>query len=149
VAGSDDEGEAMRRMRSQMMQALSDLRIRVFLDRLTARVEEKYPEKVEGREPDDVRAQLTRLVHKSRRWALTSEAHVTAFVDLSFEWGEDFEEEHERRDVRNVLRDRKIEPDEKLRRVRAVLNRFDGPDPFEGAEADFADPGPPPFVLPE
>lgn len=136
-------------MRPHAMHAFSDLRMRVFLDRLVAHVEEKYPEKVDGRDPADVRVQVERLVHKSRHWALTSEAHVTAFTDLSFEWGEHFEDDPERRDVRAVLRDRKIPPDEKLRRVRAILNRFDGPDPFEGGEADFADPGPSPFVLPE
>lgn len=139
----------MRRMRVPAMQAFSDLRLRVFVDRLVAHVEEKYPEKVDGREPADVRAEVVRLVHRSRHWALTSEAHVTAFVDLSFEWGEHFEDEPGRRDVRAVLRDRKMPPGEKLRRVREILNSFDGPDPFEGAEADFADPGPPPFVLPE
>lgn len=139
----------MRRMRPQAMHAFSDLRMRVFVDRLVAHVEEKYPEKVDGRDPADVRVPVERLVHKSRRWALTSEAHVTAFVDLSFEWGEDFEDDQERRELRAVLRDRRIEPDEKLRRVRAILNRFDGPDPLEGGEADLADPGPPPFVLPE
>lgn len=139
----------MRRMRPQTMQAFADLRLRVFVDRLVARAMEKYPEKVDGRDPADVRAEVVRHVHVSRRWGLTSEAHVTAFSDLSFEWGEHFEEDPERRDVRAVLRDRKTEPDEKLRRVRAILNRFDGPDPFEGGEADFADPGPAPFVLPE
>lgn len=139
----------MRRMRPQTMQAFADLRLRVFVDRLVARAIEKYPEKVDGRDPADVRAEVVRHVHVSRRWALTSEAHVTAFSDLSFEWGEHFEEDSERRDVRAVLRDRKIDPDEKLRRVRAILNRFEGPDPFEGGEADFADPGPAPFVLPE
>ena len=51
-------------------------------------VEEKYPEKVDGRHGPDVRAEVTRLCHRSRRWGLTSEAHVTAFTDLSFEWGE-------------------------------------------------------------
>lgn len=139
----------MRRMRVPSMQAFSELRLRVFVDRLVAHVEEKYPEKVDGREPADVRAEIVRLVHRSRHWALTSEAHVTAFVDLSFEWGEHFEDEPERRDVRAALRDRKMPPDEKLRRVREILNRFDGPDPFEGAEADFADPGPSPYELPE
>lgn len=139
----------MRRMRPHAMHVFSDLRMRVFVDRLVARVEEKYPEKVDGREPADVRARVERLVHRGRHWALTSEAHVTVFVDLSFEWGDHFEEDPERRDVRAVLRDRKIVPDEKLRRVRAILNRFDGSDPFEGSEADLADPGPAPFELPE
>ncbi|MBK8597335.1 MAG: hypothetical protein IPN83_17470 [Holophagales bacterium] len=71
------------------MQAFSDLRMRVFIDRLVAHVEEKYPEKVDGREASDVRDEVTRLVHTSRRWGLTSEAHVTAFTELSFEWGRD------------------------------------------------------------
>ena len=45
--------------------------------------------------------------------------------------------------------DRSLEPDEKLRRVRAILNRFEGDDPFEGDENDFADPGSSPSALPE
>jgi hypothetical protein len=139
----------MRRMRVESMQAFRDLRLGKFLDRLVRHVEEKYPEKVDGRHEADVRAQVTRLCDRSRHWALTSEAHVTAYTDLSFEWGEGFEEDPERRDVRTVLRDRTLEPDEKLRRVRAILNRFEGDDPFEGGEADFADPGPSPSALPE
>ncbi len=130
------------------MQAFSDLRMRVFIDRLVAHVEEKYPEKVDGREASDVRDEVTRLVHTSRRWGLTSEAHVTAFTELSFEWGERFEEDPERRDVRAVLRDRNLEPDEKLRRVHAILNRLEDEDAFEGVEKHLADPGPSPFVLP-
>ncbi len=139
----------MRRMRSQSMQAFADVRLSHFLDRLVAHVEEKYPEKVDGRERPDVRAEVMRLVHASRRWGLTSEAHVTSFTDLSFEWGERFEEDPERRDVRAVLRDRTLEPDEKLRRVHAILNRFEGADPLEGAEKDLADPGPCPHLLSE
>lgn len=139
----------MRRMRVESMQGFRDLRLGKFLDRLVKHVEEKYPEKVEGRHEGEVRAQVTRLCDRSRHWALTSEAHVTAYTDLSFEWGEGFEEDPERRDVRAVLRDRTLEPDEKLRRVRAILNRFEGDDPFEGGEGDLADPGPSPSVLPE
>ena len=136
-------------MRPRAMQAFSDLRIRVFVDRLVAHVGEKYPEKLDGRDGAEVRAEVMRHVHRSRRWGLASEAHATAFTDLSFEWGEGFEEEHERRDVRGVLRDRTADPDEKLRRVRAILDRFDGPDPFEGGGGDLADPGPPPLDLGE
>jgi len=139
----------MRRMRTQSMQAFSDLKMKVFLDRLVAHVEGKYPEKVDGRDGAEVRAEVMRLVHASRRWALTSEAHVTAFTDLSFEWGEGFEDGNERREVRAVLRDRTLEPDEKLRRVQTILNRFEGDDPFEGGEADLADPGPSPHFLSE
>jgi hypothetical protein len=136
-------------MRPQSMQSFADVRLSHFLDRLVAHVEEKYPEKVDGRERSDVRAEVMRLVHASRRWGLTSEAHVTAFTDLSFEWGDGFEDDPGRKDVRAVLRDRSAEPDEKLRRIRAILNRFEGEDPFEGGEDDLADPGPPPSALPE
>jgi hypothetical protein len=139
----------MKRMRVESMQGFRDLRLGRFLDRLVKHVEEKYPEKVDGRHEGDVRAQVTRLCDRSRHWALTSEAHVTAYTDLSFEWGEGFEEDPGRRDVRAILRDRTLEPDEKLRRVRAILNRFEGDDPFEGGEADLADPGPSPSALPE
>ena len=140
----------MRRMRVESMQAFRDLRLGLFIDGLVRHVEEKYPEKVEGRPPREVRAEVTRLCHRSRRWGLTSEAHVTAFTDLSFEWGEAFEDDAGRKDVRAVLLDRALAPDEKLRRVRAILNRFDGDDPFEGdAAAELADPGPPPPALPE
>lgn len=138
----------MRRLRPQAMQAFSDLRIRVFVDRLVAHVGERFPEKVDGSDGADVRAEVMRHVHKGRRWGLVSEAHATAFTDLSFEWGEGFEEEPERRDVRGILRDRNVDPDEKLRRVRAILDRFAGPDPFEEGEADVADPEPPPSASP-
>jgi cytosine/adenosine deaminase-related metal-dependent hydrolase len=136
-------------MRVESMQAFRDLRLERFVDRLVAHVEERYPEKVEGLDPGELRAQAARLCHRSRRWGLTSEAHVTAYVDLSFEWSEGFEDDPGRRDVRAVLRDGSLGPDEKLRRARAILNRFEGEDPFEEGDEAFADPGPPPFVLPE
>jgi hypothetical protein len=139
----------VRRMRTPVMQEFSDLRLGVFVDRLVKRAGEKYPEKVEGREEAAVRAEVTRFVHKGRRWGLTSEAHATAFTDLSFEWGEDFEDDPERREVRAVLRDRALAPDDKVRRVRELLNRFDGEDPFAGGEEELADPGPSPSELPE
>jgi hypothetical protein len=139
----------MRRMRVESMQGFRDLRLGKFLDRLVKHVEEKYPEKVDGRHEADVRAQVTRLCDRSRHWALTSEAHVTAYTDLSFEWGEGFEEDPDRRDVRAIFRDRTLEPDEKLRRVREILNRLETDDPFPGAADELASPGPPPFELPE
>jgi hypothetical protein len=139
----------MRRMRVESMQAFRDLRLGLFLERLARHVEEKYPEKVDGLGPEEVRSRVARLCDRSRHWGLTSEAHVTAFTDLSFEWGDGFEDDPGRKDVRAVLRDRSVEPDEKLRRIRAILNRFEGEDPFEGGEDDLADPGPPPSALPE
>lgn len=139
----------MRRMRVESMQAFRDLRLGRFVDRLVAHLEERYPEKVDGADPEELRAQATRLCHRSRRWGLTSEAHVTAYADLSFEWGEGFEDDDSRKDARAVLRDTGLSPDEKLRRVRATLNRFEGEDPFEEGDDAFSDPGPAPFVLPE
>jgi hypothetical protein len=136
-------------MRVESMQAFRDLRLGVFQERLVRHVEEKFPEKVDGRSPAETRARVARLCDRSRHWGLTSEAHVTAYTDLSFEWGEGFEDDPERKEVRVVLRDRALPPDEKLRRVRAILNRFEGEDPFEGGEPDLADPGPSPFDLPE
>lgn len=139
----------MRRMRVESMQAFRDLRLGRFVDRLVAHLEEKYPEKADGLDPGTLRAQATRLCHRSRRWGLTSEAHVTAYADLSFEWGEGFEDDAARKDVRAVLRDMGLAPDEKLRRARAILDRFEGEDPFEEGDDTLADPGPAPFVLPE
>lgn len=139
----------MRRMRVESMQAFRDLRLGRFVDRLAAHLEEKYPEKVDGLDPGELRAKAARLCHRSRRWGLTSEAHVTAYADLSLEWGEGFEDDDSRKDVRAVLRDTGLSPDEKIRRVRAILNRFEGEDPFEEGDDTLADPGPAPFVLPE
>ena len=139
----------MRRMRVESMQAFRDLRLGVFLDRLVRHVEERYPEKTEGVPPDALRRRVERLCDRSRHFGLTSEAHVTAFTDLSFEWGDGFEDEPERREARAVLRDRSLAPGEKLRRVRLLLDRFEGDDPFEGGEEELADPGPSSSLLPE
>lgn len=139
----------MRRMRVESMQGFRDLRLGVFLERLVRHVEARYPEKTEGVPPDGLRRRVERLCDRSRHFGLTSEAHVTAFTELSFEWGDGFEDEPERREARTVLRDRSLAPDDKLRRVRAILNRFEADDPFEGGEEELADPGPSSSLLPE
>jgi hypothetical protein len=96
-------GHAMLTIRSEQMQALRGISEREFLARLRAHVAHRWGGPPEGGPGKDG---LLALVERARAYRLNSERDITRFVDLTCEFGRDFEREPRHAEAAAILTSR-------------------------------------------
>jgi hypothetical protein len=106
------------RFRPAQLEAFRD-EMRVELaGRLARRGEERFPDRMLGRAPAEVRAEARRLAAAARERGLVSEQEVTEFYDLSMELGPGFEQGPTGAWAREILKQRGRSPRERLEALR-------------------------------
>ena|GEM_PF-3126256 len=92
-----------RAARVQAMKALRSVADREFLLRLRAHVTQHWGGLPEGASAEDW---LVAVVERAREYRLSSELDITRFVDLTCEFGRDFEREPRHADAAAILTSR-------------------------------------------
>ncbi|MCY1023913.1 hypothetical protein [Pyxidicoccus sp. MSG2] len=93
----------MLKIRSEQMKALRSVPDREFLLRLRAHVAQRWPELPEGAAGE---AWLVALVERAREYRLSKELDIARFVDLTCEFGRDFELDPRHADAAAILTSR-------------------------------------------
>lgn len=114
-------------IRKEQMEAFEPQAEAAFVDRVVMHLREEHAEAV-GRLPDDVlQEMINNGLARGRKYGLSWESSLTAFVALMFEIAPNFDE-HPR--IQQVLRDESVPPDS---RIDMLLERISDQD-WEEAE---------------
>jgi hypothetical protein len=112
-------------MRPEMMAAMSRYSRSGFIDRLTAHINDAYPEAVLIISPPDLRPRLETSVDRAMEYGMMSESDVSRFVDLTFELEEHFDTSDEYAWAGEILRDDNDDPAIRLQKIWHRVNGVD------------------------
>ena len=99
------------KIRQAQLESLQPIAERDFIDRLIDHVRAEHPEEVNAYAESDLRRMAANGISRARRYGISVESSIAAFVDLMFSVAPNFDEQEH---IHEVLTDASYPPDARV-----------------------------------
>jgi hypothetical protein len=108
-------------IRDEQIEGLKVGKRQRFEEGVVAHLERAYPEEVWNISTDDLRERVHSSVEKALSYGIDIEKDVSSYVDLTFELGENFDEDPQQEWAGEILRDESLSGAEKIAKIKKIL----------------------------
>jgi hypothetical protein len=115
-------------IRKEQMAVLDAYMARRFRDAIRRHLRRELPDETQAISEEDLLRRIDQGLERGRRYGLTTERDLTAFVDLTFIHGPSFEELPAMRWAKRILTNKELEGDVKMNLIYQRLDAQQPPD---------------------
>lgn len=113
----------MLRIRTDQMKVFGQAAMQDFANRMLTHIQQSFPEHFESLGEDNCHELIRHGIDQAAYYGITSEIDVARYINLSVVLGPDFDSDERYPWIRQILKDPRIKPGQKVQKIFDLLKR--------------------------